>query len=99
MLKCFLYCDIKSLNCSAEDIEKALSDFAVSFIRVNDSIWLFKYTDTFNGYWESHESYIFNTYFEKFTTDQSLVLLSRIEDRFYYNLPEDCAYYLNSDSP
>ena len=38
-----LYCDLATMNCTADNINETLASFADSFSQVNDSLWFFKY--------------------------------------------------------
>ncbi len=97
MLKLMLCCDVATMNCTAADIDRELSTFAPSHMRVSESIWLFSYPSGFRGSYFSVESTIFDDHFEKFCKDDSVIFVINLKERYYYNLPESALSFLNPD--
>lgn len=97
MLQFILYCDLSTMNCVASDINEELSSFAQSYVQVNNALWFFKYTNTFAGSCLPKEEQLFYDHFEKFTNKDSIIFLSMLDDKYYYNLPEIANQFLCSD--
>lgn len=97
MLDFLISCDVSTLNCSADDISKEIETFANSYVRVSDSIWLFKYPSGFHGSFLAPEEHLFIDHFEKFTHSESTFILLQLKDRFYYNLPKSACSFLEQD--
>lgn len=98
MIKMMLCCDLKTMKCAPDDIDQELSTFAISFVRVSDAIWLFKYPSGFEGSFLRPEEHLFYDHFEKFTEEESSIILVELDDRkLYYNLPETVHNFLMED--
>ena len=97
MLKLLLYCDLSTMNCSAEDINRELSSFSKSYIQANNSLWFFKYPDDFDGNYLPKDQYLFCNHFEKFTNEDSIIFIEVLRDDHYYNLPDKVCSFLESD--
>lgn len=100
MLKFLLYCDLPTMNCTAQDINQELSEFADSYVQVNDGLWFFKYPDTYTGSFLAKGEQLFYDHFEKFTDDSSIMFLSKfdLDDCHYRILPDAVDRFLDSDS-
>lgn len=97
MLKFLLYCDLSTMKCTVADIEKELSRFASSFVKVNNSLWFFKYPNSYDGSPLPKEEHLFLDYFDKFTHDDSIIYMEKISDNYYFNLPDDICGFLEQD--
>ncbi len=97
MLQFILYCDLSTMNCTALDINEELSSFAKSYLQVNNALWFFKYPNIFAGSYLPKEEHLFYDHFEKFTSENSIIFLSLLDDKYYYNLPEIADQFLCSD--
>lgn len=97
ILRFMLYCDLSTMRCTASDINTELASFADSYVKVNDALWFFKYPNRFDGSFLSKDEFLFNKYFEKFTDEESIIFLSVLDDRNYYNLPDIVCDFLSSD--
>ena len=97
MLDFMLACDLSTLSCTATDIDKEVASFSSSYIRVSDSIWLFKYPSGYHGSFLTPEEYLFLDHFEKFTHDESIIAIIMLQDRHYYNLPEPAHRFLSEE--
>lgn len=95
MLNFLLYCDLSTMNCSASDINTELSDFANSYVQVNNSLWFFKYPDGFDGNPLPKDEHLFYDHFEKFTDEDSVIFLAILDKNHYYNLPENVVQFLS----
>ena len=98
VIKMMLCCDVNTMKCTPADIDRELSTFAISFLRVSDSIWLFKYPSGWQGSYERPEVHLFYDHFEKYTVeDSSIIMLELIDRTIYYNLPEAAHNFLSKD--
>lgn len=95
LLNFLLYCDIPTLNCTADDINLELSTFAKSYIQVNDSLWFFKYPDGFDGSFFSKEEHLFYDHFEKFAGKTGNVFIERLTNNDFYQLPDEVCDFLS----
>ena len=94
MLRFALYCDLSTMSCTAQDINKELSAFADSYVQVTDSLWLFRYPDGFDGNPLPKEEHLFYDHFEKFTGEDGIIFLEILRNNDYYNLPDSAHQFL-----
>lgn len=90
MFKFILYCDLNTLRCTSEDINKELRAFSGKFLQVNTSLWIFTYPNEYQGYQITHEEHIFLEYFEKYTDTESIIVITEVSNtvRFFGELPQ-----------
>lgn len=96
MLKMMLSCDLNTMKCTADDIDREFSTFALSYLRVSDSIWVFTYPSGYKGSYLPENETIFYDHFEKFCDDESAIVITDLKESFY-NLPESAHMLLNRD--
>ena len=97
MLQFILYCDLRTMCCAADDINAELSSFAASYVQVNNSLWFFKYPESFDGNPLPKDEHLFYEHFEKFTDENSIIFLAILNDNHTYNLPDAVNRFLDSD--
>ena len=97
MLIFLLYCDLPTMNCSADEICKELSSFSSGYIQVNSSLWFFKYPDGFDGNPLPKDEHLFYDHFEKFTNEESNIFIEILRNDHYYLLPEEVHRFLEQD--
>ena len=98
VIKMMLCCDVNTMKCTPSDIDRELSTFAISYLRVSDSIWLFKYPSGWQGSYLRPEADLFHDHFERYTEDESSIILIELSDRMiYYNLPKSAHTFLTED--
>lgn len=96
-----LCCDISTLRCKADDVERVLSEFSTRYHKVSDSLWLFcacklPLTDAFVA---PHE-YVITHLLRKYTTPESVLFSFRIPSNgFYWELPDAAEEFLSIDEP
>lgn len=97
MQKFILYCDLSTMNCTADDICKELEKFTLGYVQTNNSLWFFKYDNEsdFNPF--SNDEHLFYDHFEKFTNEESIIFLEILRRDHYYNLPDDVHNFLEQD--
>ncbi len=97
MLTFLLYCDLSTMNCTSYDINVELKKISGSYVQVNDSLWFFKYPDSFDGNPLPKDEHLFYDHFEKFTNENSVIFIEVLRNDHYYNLPDEVSSFLESD--
>ena len=97
MSKFLLYCDLSTMNCSASDICRELSQFSNDYVQVNSSLWFFKYSDSSANSPLPKDEYLFYEHFEKFTNENSIIFIEILHDEHYYILPDKVHRFLEKD--
>lgn len=98
MLKLMLYCDLSTMKCTSDDINRELAQFSSSYVQVNNSLWFFKYDDDFNSSCLQKDEVIFYEYFEKHLKEDSIIFISLLNSHDsrgrMYQLPAHIDTYL-----
>ena len=97
MMAFLFYCDMSSVKCTVNDIDNELLTFAKSYLRVNDSLCIFKYPKRFDGHFVQPCEWIFEEHFAKFMDDNSIAYISEITDRCYFSPSDPVLEYLKQD--
>lgn len=92
-----LYCDLSTMNCTAEEINKTLSSFTKSHSQVNNSLWFFKYDVERDFHPLPKEERIFYDYFEQFVNKDSVIFIEKLRNDHYYQLPDATNDFLSQD--
>jgi hypothetical protein len=85
------------MNCTSYDINVELKKISGSYVQVNDSLWFFKYPDSFDGNPLPKDEHLFYDHFEKFTNENSVIFIEVLRNDHYYNLPDEVSSFLESD--
>lgn len=98
VLTMVLYCDTNTMFCTEKDINKTLSSFSLSYIQVNNSLWIFRCNDFLDNSYIYIAEHILNNYFDQFLNDDSIFLIQELVDRKYcYELPTEIDDYIQQD--
>lgn len=97
MQKFILYCDLSTMHCTANDICRELSDFAIDYVQVNQSLWFFKYDNESDLNPLPNDEHLFYDYFEKFTNEESIIFIEILRKDHYYQLPDEAHHFLKTD--
>lgn len=94
MLQFLLYCDLSTMNCTAQDINAELSKFADSYVQATDSLWFFRYPDGFDGNPLPREEHLFRDHFKKFAGEDGIIFIEIMKNDYFYNLPDSAHQFL-----
>lgn len=97
MLNFLLYCDLSTMNCTADDINAELQEFSNGYAQANNSLWFFKYPDGFDGSPLPKDEHLFYDHFQKFANDDSIIFIEILRRDHYYVLPDKVHSFLESD--
>lgn len=97
MQKFILYCDLSTMNCSADDICKQLKMFTMGYVQANNSLWFFKYDDERDFDPLPNDEHLFYDHFEQFTNEESIIFIEILRRDHFYNLPDDVHNFLEQD--
>lgn len=97
MQKFILYCDLSTMNCTADDICNELEKFTMDYVQANNSLWFFKYDDKSDFDPLPNDEHLFYDHFEQFTNEESIIFIEILRRDHYYNLPDDVHNFLERD--
>ncbi len=97
MQKFILYCDLSTMNCSADDICNELEKFTMGYAQANNSLWFFKYDNESDFTPLPNDEHLFYDHFEQFTSEESIIFIEILRHDHYYNLPDDVHDFLEQD--
>ncbi len=98
-MKYLLYCDMKTLKCTENTINKILKDNSDSYMQISKDLWAFDtYEHSFCWEFQSVTEYFINVLLDEYLSENSICIISDVKtNHLYYNLPLDAADYLNND--
>ncbi len=97
MQKFILYCDLSTMNCTADDICKELEKFTLGYVQANNSLWFFKYDNESALNPLPQSEHLFCDHFEQFINEESIIFIDPLRRDYYYNLPNDLHNFLDQD--
>ena len=94
-----LCCDISTLRCTSDDLERVLSEFSTRYYKISDSLWLFCASKDAAIYADvSPNRYVITHLLREYTTPESPLFSFRIpEHECYWELPDSVEEFLSVD--
>lgn len=97
MQKFILYCDLSTMNCTVNDINKELEKFTLGYRQANHSLWFFKYDNENDFNPLPNDEHLFYEHFEQYTNEESIIFIGILRHDHYYNLPDNVHNFLEQD--
>lgn len=91
-----LCCDLSTLNCSQEELEKLVSSFSYKHLKVSNNIWLFKcQKNEYACKLSSVPEYIIDNILDQVCDNNSVIFITEISSqKYYYSLPNSASDFL-----